>query len=149
MAARIVTIGNFDGVHVGHAALLARARSEADALGGGRVVAMAFDPHPASVLRPGREPARLTTFERRAELLRELGADEVVRLEPTRALLENDPEAFIRWLMERSPPTAVAAKRLGLSPETVRTHTKAILARLGAHDRAHAVAIALRGSLIE
>ena len=45
--------------------------------------------------------------------------------------------------------TAVAAKRLGLSPETVRTHTKAILARLGAHDRAHAVAIALRGSLIE
>lgn len=107
MAARIVTIGNFDGVHVGHAALVARARSEADALGGGPVVAMAFDPHPASVLRPGREPARLTSFERRAELLRELGADEVVRLEPTRALLENDPEAFLRWLMERSPPTAV------------------------------------------
>jgi DNA-binding NarL/FixJ family response regulator len=45
--------------------------------------------------------------------------------------------------------TARVAKSLGLSAETVRTHTKAILARLGARDRAHAVAIALRSSLIE
>lgn len=45
--------------------------------------------------------------------------------------------------------TERVAKRLGLSAETVRTHTKAILARLGARDRAHAVAIALRSSLIE
>jgi DNA-binding NarL/FixJ family response regulator len=45
--------------------------------------------------------------------------------------------------------TSIAAKRLGLSTETVRTHTKAVLARLGARDRAHAVAIALRSSLIE
>lgn len=42
-----------------------------------------------------------------------------------------------------------AAKRLGLSTETVRTHAKATLPRLGARDRAHAVAIALRGSLID
>jgi len=45
--------------------------------------------------------------------------------------------------------TSVAAKRLGLSAETVRTHTKAILARLSARDRAHAVAIAMHSSLIE
>jgi DNA-binding NarL/FixJ family response regulator len=45
--------------------------------------------------------------------------------------------------------TARAAKRLGLSSETVRTHTKAILSRLKARDRTHAVAIALRSSLIE
>jgi two-component system, NarL family, response regulator len=45
--------------------------------------------------------------------------------------------------------TARVAKRLGLSTETVRTHTKAILARLEARDRAHAVAIALRGGLID
>ena len=42
-----------------------------------------------------------------------------------------------------------AAKSLGLSPETVRTHIKAVLARLGARDRAHAVAIAFRGGLID
>jgi two-component system, NarL family, response regulator len=45
--------------------------------------------------------------------------------------------------------TERAAASLGLSPETVRTHTKAVLARLGARDRAHAVAIAFRGGLLE
>lgn len=45
--------------------------------------------------------------------------------------------------------TADVARRLGLSGETVRTHTKAVLARLEARDRAHAVAIALRNSLID
>ena len=45
--------------------------------------------------------------------------------------------------------TDEAAKRLGLSAETVRTHAKATLPRLGARDRAHAIAIALRSSLID
>jgi two-component system, NarL family, response regulator len=45
--------------------------------------------------------------------------------------------------------TSATAKRLGLSAETVRTHTKAVLARLGARDRAHAVALGLRSSLID
>ena len=45
--------------------------------------------------------------------------------------------------------TATVAKRLGLGTETVRTHTKALLSRLGARDRTHAVAIGLRNSLIE
>ena len=45
--------------------------------------------------------------------------------------------------------TTRVAKRLGVSTETVRTHTKASLSRLGATDRAHAVAIAFRNSLIE
>lgn len=45
--------------------------------------------------------------------------------------------------------TAQVARRLGLSTETVKTHTKQVLARLEAHDRAHAVAIGLRTSLIE
>jgi DNA-binding NarL/FixJ family response regulator len=45
--------------------------------------------------------------------------------------------------------TAHAARALGLSPETVRTHMKGVLARLNAHDRAHAVAIAIRGGLID
>ncbi|MEZ6243574.1 MAG: bifunctional riboflavin kinase/FMN adenylyltransferase [Phycisphaerales bacterium] len=91
--ATALTIGNFDGAHLGHAALVARARELVGV--GGRVVALSFDPSPASVLRPGAEPARLTTFGRRAELLGALGVDEVVRLEPTRELLGWSPEEFV------------------------------------------------------
>jgi len=94
-----VTIGNFDGVHVGHAALVRRARELAGP--GGRVVAMSFDPHPISRLRPAETPARLTTFERRAELLLSAGADEVVKLEPTDDLLGLEPDAFIRGVVEK------------------------------------------------
>ncbi|HYF13548.1 MAG TPA: bifunctional riboflavin kinase/FMN adenylyltransferase [Phycisphaerales bacterium] len=100
-----ITIGNFDGVHLGHAALLARCRAHAG--NGGRVVALAFDPHPASTLRPGTEPPRLTAFERRRELLLAVGADEVERLEPTPALLAQEPEAFVRALLDRHGPTLI------------------------------------------
>lgn len=101
----VITIGTFDGVHVGHAALVRRARAAAGE--GVRVVAMSFDPHPAAVLRPGAEPARLTTFERRAELLRSAGADEVVRLEPTKELLGLSPEAFFSEVVAPYGPVAV------------------------------------------
>src|SRR5262245_51027741 len=56
----VVTIGNFDGVHVGHAALVSRARERADKAGdNARVVAVCLDPHPLTVLRPEAAPPRL------------------------------------------------------------------------------------------
>lgn len=72
----VVVPGNHDGVHLGHRALIARARALAGerAL---RVVALTFDPHPLAILRPERAPVRLTTIARRAELLRGAGADAV------------------------------------------------------------------------
>lgn len=99
-----ITIGSFDGVHRGHAALIARCRAEVGPTG--RVVAMAFDPHPASRLRPEAVPARLTTFDRRAELLRGLGADEVVRLAPDDALLHLSADAFVNRMHQQFRPTA-------------------------------------------
>jgi len=66
-----LTIGNFDGVHLGHAALVRRARACAGPEG--RVVVMAFWPHPITILRPDQAPDTLTTFDRRTELLRDLG----------------------------------------------------------------------------
>jgi riboflavin kinase/FMN adenylyltransferase len=89
-----IAIGNFDGVHLGHRALIARARELAaarDAL----AVAMTFDPHPSTLLAPARAPQLLTSIERRIELLAEAGVDAVV-VEPfTRELAGVSPEAFV------------------------------------------------------
>jgi len=89
-----VAIGNFDGVHLGHRALIERARMLAaahDAL----TVVLTFDPHPSMVFSPATAPKQLTTITRRLELLGEAGADVVV-VEPfTRELANSAPHAFI------------------------------------------------------
>lgn len=89
-----IAIGNFDGVHAGHRALIARARELAvanDAL----TVALTFDPHPSALLAPARAPRLLTSIERRIELLGEAGVDAVV-VEPfTRELAGIAPSAFV------------------------------------------------------
>jgi riboflavin kinase/FMN adenylyltransferase len=95
---RVVIIGNFDGVHGGHRALLRHARDLAGA--DSRVIAVTFDPHPAAVLRPDRAPAALTTIQRRRELLIDEGADEVVVLDFTPELASRTPEEFARLLRE-------------------------------------------------
>ncbi|HTL33447.1 MAG TPA: bifunctional riboflavin kinase/FAD synthetase [Kofleriaceae bacterium] len=88
-----VAIGNFDGVHLGHRALISRARSLADAHGA-QVVALTFDPHP-STLFSASPPPMISSLARRIELLGEAGADAVV-VEPfTRALASKAPYAFI------------------------------------------------------
>ncbi len=69
-----VVIGNFDGVHLGHRHVLARAREVADERGL-CVVAVTFDPHPIAVLRPEHAPTTLTAIDVRAHLLRDAGAD--------------------------------------------------------------------------
>lgn len=68
---------------------------------------MAFDPPPRAVLAPGSEPPRLTTFEQRADLLLEAGADEVMRLEPTPELLGLTPERFVDEVLLPLGPVAV------------------------------------------
>ncbi|MEM1166134.1 MAG: riboflavin biosynthesis protein RibF [Planctomycetota bacterium] len=100
-----ITIGNFDGVHAGHAELVRLARAAAGE--SGQVVAMVFDPNPAVVLAPGREPARLSTFAQRARDLRALGVDEVVRLEPTQELLSRTPREFIEGVVRAHRPCAL------------------------------------------
>ena len=102
----IVSIGTFDGVHRGHAALLARARTLA-AAHGARVVAMAFDPHPLTALSPAAAPARLTTWADRERLLRGLGADEVIRLRPEPATLGLSAEEFIRLVVADVRPAVL------------------------------------------
>ncbi|MDX2037941.1 MAG: bifunctional riboflavin kinase/FAD synthetase [Isosphaeraceae bacterium] len=71
-----LAIGNFDGVHRGHAHLIGRLRARAEAAGA-PALALTFDPHPLSLLRPDSSPAPLLWTERKVELLKESGADEV------------------------------------------------------------------------
>lgn len=92
-----VVIGNLDGVHRGHQAVLRQARAIADANALSTLV-LTFDPHPSQVLR-GSTPPRLATLDRRIELLRRHGADSVV-VEPfTHELAAVSPESFAKDLL--------------------------------------------------
>lgn len=71
-----LAVGNFDGVHLGHAHLIDRLRTQAEAVGA-PAVALTFDPRPVDVLRPGSAPPPLIWTERKVELLESAGATEV------------------------------------------------------------------------
>lgn len=88
-----VTVGNFDGVHRGHQALLSRLRAKADAAGA-PALAITFDPHPATLLRPAEAPVPLVWPEREVELLREAGATEVGVFRTGNWLLELSAREF-------------------------------------------------------
>jgi riboflavin kinase/FMN adenylyltransferase len=90
-----VTIGNFDGVHRGHQAVLTRLvehARERDA----RAVAITFQPHPIAVLFPERAPTLLDTMECKLQLLADTGLDAVLVMEFTRELASWSPERFVR-----------------------------------------------------
>ncbi len=94
-----VTVGNFDGVHLGHRHVIRRAREVADEAGLGMVVAVTFDPHPMAVLRPEHAPPTLTTIERRVNLLADAGVDAVLVLPFNREIAEWSPERFISEIL--------------------------------------------------
>jgi riboflavin kinase/FMN adenylyltransferase len=91
-----VTIGNFDGVHVGHRALIDRARRVAGP--SGRVVAVTFEPHPLRLLRPELAPQNVQLPAERRQALIDAGVDEVRVLEVNRTLLQREATDFLAWL---------------------------------------------------
>ena len=93
-----VVIGNFDGVHLGHRRVVARARAVADERGL-TVVAVTFDPHPMAVLRPEHAPITLTTIDERAALLAEAGADAVLALPFDQDVAGWSPEEFVERIL--------------------------------------------------
>jgi riboflavin kinase/FMN adenylyltransferase len=94
----VVVIGNFDGVHLGHQHVLARAREVGDEQGL-EVVAVTFDPHPMAVLRPEHAPVQLTSVEVRAELLGRHGAGHVLAVPFDTDMAGWDPEEFVRRVL--------------------------------------------------
>jgi riboflavin kinase/FMN adenylyltransferase len=95
-----VAIGNFDGVHRGHASLLAELRQQARDVSGPAVV-LTFDPHPLQLLRPEQFMPVLTTVADRAELLLRNGADEVLILQTTPQLLQLSAADFFEQVVRR------------------------------------------------
>ncbi|MFJ2030946.1 bifunctional riboflavin kinase/FAD synthetase [Streptosporangium sp. NPDC087985] len=94
----VITIGVFDGVHLGHQRMVARAVELADELGLLSVV-VTFDPHPEEVVRPGTHPSRLTTARHRTELLAELGVDAVCVLPFTLEFSQMSPDEFVQTVL--------------------------------------------------
>ncbi len=91
-------IGNFDGVHLGHLALLECSRKYAL---GGTVTAVTFEPHPSAILRPDKRVECLLSPAARRELLFQAGADEVLELPTTAELLDLEPDGFMDMLLQR------------------------------------------------
>ena len=91
----VVSVGNFDGVHLGHAHVLREARSTAERLGVATVVAVTFDPHPIAVLRPEHAPPTLTSIATRARLLEDAGVDAVLVVPFSREIAGWSPEEFV------------------------------------------------------
>ena len=91
---RVVALGTFDGVHLGHQALVDVARERA-AERGARSAAASFHPRPMSVLVPDRAPEILASLARRVELLSETGVDDVIVMRFTRALAERTALQFV------------------------------------------------------
>lgn len=93
-----VSIGNFDGVHRGHARIVERLLEQARQVGGPAVV-FTFDPHPVRVLRPEDSPPPLTWTDRKAELLAKLGVDAVLAYPTDETLLSLSAEDFFRHIV--------------------------------------------------
>ncbi|GAA4628487.1 bifunctional riboflavin kinase/FAD synthetase [Cellulomonas oligotrophica] len=107
----VVTLGNFDGVHRGHVAVLTQMVADARRAGV-RAVAVTFTPHPAQVHRPDEAPPLLCGDEDRLELLAATGLDAVLLVTYTLAFARQTPEEFVsRWLVEHLAARTVVVGR--------------------------------------
>jgi riboflavin kinase / FMN adenylyltransferase len=103
----VVALGNFDGVHVGHQAILKTAIKHAQEVAGS-ALALTFDPLPSKVLNPARAPKLILTPEDKHELLRNFGVDAVIVLGFSRELSMLSPREFVRdYLLRRIGARAV------------------------------------------
>ena len=99
LAGRCLTIGNFDGVHLGHQKMIARLVTLAQKKETSSVV-LTLHPHPIELLRPEHSPPRLSTLEQKAELLQQYGVDDVIAYPIDRSFLNLTPLQFFQKIIQ-------------------------------------------------
>ena len=127
----VLTIGNFDGVHLGHRAMLGRVVERARALDAPSLV-LTFDPHPTKVLHPQRAPRMIQTLRQREEAVAALGLDALVVVPFTREFAALPPEEFVGDLLGRRLGAREVHVGSGFVFGCGRRGDVALLARLGA-----------------
>jgi riboflavin kinase/FMN adenylyltransferase len=125
-----VAIGVFDGVHLGHQALIRRAMQEAERLGGSAVV-LTFHPHPARVLRPDSAPHLLTSTPHKLRLIEELGCPFLLQIKFDAAFAAQPPEVFIEALTRSAPSLRMVCVGHNWAFGKGRAGNVALLAALG------------------
>ncbi len=108
LPASVAALGTFDGVHLGHQALIRRAMALAQELGAASVVCT-FDRHPLLVLCPERAPRELLTLDQKLAKLERLGVDGVLVKPFTREFAAMAPEAYLRLLVDELRARAIVA----------------------------------------
>jgi riboflavin kinase/FMN adenylyltransferase len=125
-----VTVGNFDGVHRGHQALVAQAVADARASAGTAVV-LTFDPHPSRVLAPERAPATIMTLDQKAERLARMGVDRVAVLPFTPSLAAQPAPEFAQRVLHDALQATTVVVGAGFRFGRGRAGDVALLRRLG------------------
>jgi riboflavin kinase/FMN adenylyltransferase len=124
------TIGNFDGVHLGHRRILETVVARAQSVGRPSF-AITFEPHPMAVLRPHAAPRRIQTLRQKEEAIESLGIDALLVVPFTRDFSLTEPEEFVRTLLR----DRLGASELFLGPHFAFGRGKrgdlAMLSRLG------------------
>ncbi|MGD9134852.1 MAG: adenylyltransferase/cytidyltransferase family protein, partial [Desulfobacterales bacterium] len=94
----VITIGNFDGVHIGHQALFHEVIEKADIIDG-TSIAMTFDPHPIRVLQKNNNPPLITLHEQKIELIERAGIEVLICIPFTEQFASMSAEDFIKGLL--------------------------------------------------
>ncbi len=126
-----LAIGVFDGVHLGHQAVISTSARAAQAASGTPVV-ITFDPHPAKVLRPSKAPHLLSATQHKIALIRDLGVEHLLVVRFDREFAGTPPEAFVRQLVEHARPLRQICVGHEWSFGKNRAGNLALLEKLGA-----------------
>lgn len=126
-----LAIGVFDGVHLGHQAVISTSAAHAKESNGTPIV-VTFDPHPVKVLRPENAPHLLTATQHKIALIRELGVEHLLVLNFDRAFAETAPERFVEDLVSNARPLREICVGHEWSFGKGRAGNLALLQKLGA-----------------